>query len=182
LTHWFDGAVWRQAQAKTKVNQAPLFDVFDAQGRGFGDLTVYPSSTFAGNRLFGYAEGGTTIIDPVLGQSLEYLNLNNVGDIVFENFLYTESFLYVQDNKSIQLAVSTGFARQYIDRVSFSNQLGWQTAAAPNRSRQVFEFIANGDPLLLGIPIELDTVFAPVCNRHKYNNYVCNTTRCWFNN
>ena len=162
LTHWFDGAVWRQAQAKTKVNQAPLFDVFDAQGRSFGDLAVYPSSTFAGNRLFGYAEGGTTIIDPVLGQSLEYLNLNNVGDIVFENFLYTESFLYVQDNKSIQLAVSTGFARQYIDRVSFSNQLGWQTAAAPNRSRQVFEFIANGDPLLLGIPIELDTVFAPV--------------------
>jgi choline kinase len=46
--------------------------------------------------------------------------------------------------------------------VSFANQIGWQTAAQNSRSRQVFRFDYSNTSLILGIPIELDTVYAPV--------------------
>ena len=162
VSHWFDGLTWQQAQQKNDVNQPPLFDIFDEQGRSFGDLSIYPSSTFEGNKLFGYAVGETATVDEVLGFPLRFLNLVNVGDIVFENYFYNDTFIYVQDNTSLTTPVSNGFARQYIDRVSFSDQLGWQTAAQLSRSRQTFRFSYTGENLLLGLPIDLDTVFAPV--------------------
>lgn len=156
-TSWyFNGIEWLPAQQKTRVNQPPLFDVFDTQGRSFGDLTVYPSSTFAGNRLFGYAEGASAIVDSVLGISLRYLNINNVGDILFTNYFYDDTFLYVQDRVSIETPVSQGFARQYLDRVSFSSLIGWQTAAVSNRSRQTFRFVYDGAPLLIDVPVVSD--------------------------
>ena len=35
----YDGTAWQEAQRKTDVNQAPLFDMFDKNGRSFGDGT-----------------------------------------------------------------------------------------------------------------------------------------------
>lgn len=159
---YFDGSNWVLGQQKTRVNQAPLFDVFDENGVSFGDQTVYPSNTFRGCRLFGYAEGGTTIIDPVIGISFRYLNINNIGDIVFENFLYTDEFVFVRDQASETKSVGDGYARQFIDRVSFYNQIGWQPAAAESRQRQVFRFDYADAPLLLNIPIDDRSVFSPV--------------------
>ena len=106
---WFDGVNWLPAQEKTNVNQPPLFDVFDANGISFSNLVVYPSTTFRGSQLFGYANGTTQIIDEFLGFPLRYLNISNVGDIVFENYLYTDTFIYVRNNVSSVLAISTGF-------------------------------------------------------------------------
>jgi hypothetical protein len=162
LTFWFDGTNWIEGQQKTNVNQAPLFNVYDIQGRSFGDSTVYPSTNFGGCRLFGYAVGGTQATDEILGFALKYLNINNVGDIVFENFLYTDTFNFVQGSIGETKSVSDGFVRQYIDRVSFADQIGWQTAAAENRSRQVFRFTSAGVPLILDVPVANDTVYAPV--------------------
>jgi len=159
---WFNGATWQAAQQKTSVNQAPLFDVYDLNGISFGDRAYYPSTTFEGTRLFGYAEGGTNITDEVIGLSLKFLNINNVGDIVFSNFFYDDAFIYVKDNISVDTKVGTGFVRQYFDRVSFSNQLGWQTAAAPNRSRQVFRFTDTSTSLILDVPVDQASVFPPV--------------------
>jgi hypothetical protein len=160
-SYWFDGAVWQPAQEKTQINQPPLFDVFDNDGNSFGDLSVYPSSTFNGSQLFGYAIG-TGRTDDILGFPLRYLNINNVGDIVFENYLYTDSFLYVEDNVSEELAVSSGFIRQYIDRVTFTDEIGWQTAAAPSQSRQLFKFSYDELPLELDIAVDTNTTFTPL--------------------
>jgi len=162
VSFWFDGVNWIQAQQKTSVNQAPLFDVYDSQGRSLGDSTVYPSTTFAGSRLFGYAVGETQITDQVLGFALRFLNFNNVGDILFDNYLYTDTFLYVRDAVSVTEPVSIGFVRQYIDRVTFSDLVGWQPAAQQNRSRQVFRFVWDDEPLVLDVPIDETSVFAPL--------------------
>lgn len=159
---WFDGVNWILSQQKTGVNQAPLFDVYDAQGYSFGDRRFYPSTTFAGSRLFGYALGGTQITDVELGFALKYLNLNNVGDIVFTNYFYTDNFLYVQDRVGTEVPISTGFVRQYIDRVSFSELIGWLPAITQNRSRQIFRFINNTGELILDVPVDLDSVLPPV--------------------
>lgn len=161
-SYWFDGVDWRLAQQKTNVNQPPLFDVFDSRGISFGDLLTYPSSTFKGSKLFGYALGTASIVDPFLGFSLRYLNINNVGDIVFENYLYVDTFLYVRDNISQTLSISEGFVRQYLDRVSFGNLIGWQPAVQENRSRQLFEFVYTGIPLQLDIAIDNSTIISPL--------------------
>ena len=160
-SYWFNGINWKLAQEKTQINQPPLFDVFDSNGVSFGDLAVYPSSTFEGSQLFGYAVG-TGRVDEVLGFPLRYLNINNVGDIVFENYLYTDSFVYVRDNVSQEVAVSSGIVRQFIDRVTFTDQIGWQTAAALSASRQVFKFSYNSLPLELDIAVDTAATFAPL--------------------
>jgi len=160
--YWFDGDSWVQSQEKEGINQAPLFDVFDLQGYSFGDQTRYPSSTFRGSRLFGYALGGTQRVDDVLGFALRYLNINNVGDIVFENYLYSDTFDYVQDNIGQTLNISQGTARQYIDRVSFTQLIGWLTAATENRSRQVFRFVYDGSSLIFDVAADLTSVLAPI--------------------
>jgi hypothetical protein len=67
LEFWFDGVDWARGQQKTNFNQSPLFDVVDSQGRSFGDRRFYPSSTFDGCQLFGYARPTTGVVDPVLG-------------------------------------------------------------------------------------------------------------------
>ena len=162
LSYWFDGDNWIPAQQKTQVNQAPLFDIFDNNGISFGNRAVYPSTTFTGSKLFGYALGTVQINDEVLGIPLRYLNIDNVGDIVFQNYLYTDNFIYVRDNVSYTESVSSGFVRQYIDRVSFINFIGWQTAAAESRSRQVFRFVYDGTTLVLDVPLDTNTVFAPL--------------------
>ena len=46
-TFWFDGAAWTQAQQKTAVQQAPLFNVYDVDSVSFGDRVKYQSSDFA---------------------------------------------------------------------------------------------------------------------------------------
>jgi hypothetical protein len=162
LSYWFDGSNWIPTQQKTGVNQAPLFDVYDITGHSLSDQTVYPSSTFAGSRLFGYAVGGTQRSDEVLGFALQFLNINNVGDIVFENYFYTDTFLYVRNSVSQTEPISIGFVRQYVDRTSFSDLIGWQRAAAENRSRQVFRFIYDDTPLVLDIPVDETAVYAPL--------------------
>jgi hypothetical protein len=71
-SYWFTGEEWILAQQKTQVNQAPLFDVFDDNGISLSNRAIYPSSTFAGSKLFGYALGTTQITDDVLGFSLSF--------------------------------------------------------------------------------------------------------------
>lgn len=156
---WYDGVTWQSAQDKSSVNQAPLFNVRDAQGISFDNPIVYPSSTFSGSRLFGYALGGTSQTDSVLGFALKYLNIDNIGDILFENYLYTDTFLYVRNNESITENISEGFVRQYVDRIDFSNEIGWLPAAGENRSRQVFRFNYDGTPLVFDVPPAPDTVY-----------------------
>ncbi len=156
---WFNGADWIRAQQKTNVNQAPLFDVYDQQGRSFSDTRFYPSTTFAGSRLFGYALGGTQITDTVLGFAVKYLNINNVGDIVFENFLYTDQFIYVKDNVGTTVDVSSGFVRQYIDRVTHSELIGWLPAVDESRSRQIFRFTNSTGLLILDVPVDTATIY-----------------------
>ena len=162
-SYYFDGLAWLPAQQKLSVNQPPLFDVYDINGFSYGNRALYSSTTFRGSRLFGYAVGTVTErVDQELGFALKYLNIDNVGDILFENYFYTDTFIYVQGDISITTNVSEGIVRQYIDRTEFSDEIGWQTAAQKNRSRQVFKFTYADAPLVLDIPASTDSIFNAV--------------------
>jgi hypothetical protein len=159
-TYWYDGIEWIEAQQKTSVQQAPLFDVYDSDGVSFGDNAKYQSTTFAGSKLFSYAVGDTNLIDPVLQFPLQYLNINNVGDIVFENNLYKDSFLYVVDNVSQTVNIGTGVVREYQSRTEFKKLLGWQNAAVPSQLYQQFNIDYRGDTVKLDIPAKSQTSIA----------------------
>jgi len=152
ISFWYDGVSWNRAQQKTKTNQAPLFDLFDQDGVSLTDQIKYPGSSFTGTKLFSYAQG-TGANDVVLNFPLRYLTISNVGDIVFDNNLYTDTFLYVINRSSIESDISIGFARQYSSREVYQSLLGWQPAVTQSRSLQQFRFSYNGDPLLLDIKI-----------------------------
>jgi hypothetical protein len=121
---------WMEAQQKISVNQPPLFDIYDSNGISFGNQATYPSSNFTGSPLFSYAVGDGDP-DLILGFPLTYLSLTNIGDIVFDNNFYKDTFQYTLDNVGQTLSLSTGFVREYSMRSEFQDEIGWQTAATP---------------------------------------------------
>ena len=153
---YYDGVTWLSGQDKVSLNQAPLFDVFDSSGISLGNLAKYPSSSFKGSKLLSYAPG-TGPIDPVLEFPLRYLNLSNIGDIVFDNNLYTDTFIYVKNSVSTTESISAGFVHRYLNRVDFVRELGWQTAITPSIVRQQFRFTYDGRPLKLDVKISEST-------------------------
>jgi hypothetical protein len=160
-SYWFNGATWVLAQQKTSINQPPLFDVFDQNGYSFADIAVYPSSTFNGTKLFSYAVGNG-VEDQVLGQPLKYLTINNVGDIVFENNLYTDSFIYVENTIGITEPIQAGVVRQYSNRTTYRQLLGWQPGFTETVSRQSFKFTYANQPLIVDVPVTTDLDAIPV--------------------
>jgi len=159
-TYWFDGISWTLAQQKTGIQQAPLYDVYDPAGVSFGNNIKYPSTTFAGSKLFSYAVGDTNILDPVLQFPLQYLNIDNIGDIVFENNLYKDTFLYVEDNASVTTRLDTGSVQEYQTRTEFEKLIGWQTAAVTSQVYQQFKFNYTGATLKLDVAVIPQTSIA----------------------
>ena len=150
-TYWYDGVDWTLAQQKTAIQQAPLFDVYDANGISFGNRTVYPSSNFVGSKLFSYAIGDTGILDTVLKFPLKYLNIANVGDIVFDNNLYSDTFVYTRNSVSTELSISQGYVREYATRTEYESLIGWQNAESTTKVYQQFKFTYDGRPLTVDI-------------------------------
>ena len=161
ITYYFDGVNWIESQQKTSVNQAPEFDVYNSNGVSFADPSVYPSSNFTGSKLFSYAVGNGSA-DAYLGFPLTYLNLANLGDIVFDNNLYVDTFNYTVNAKGITQALSTGFVRQYSSRLIFEKEIGWQTAVTKSQIRQQFRFTYSAAPLLLDVAVNSNNVVPSV--------------------
>jgi len=99
----WSGAEWSSPQEKLEVNQAPLFHLYDTNGIPLTDEGVYPNSTFAGSKIFGYATevppGSTDIAqglvdDVALGFPVVYRQFKASSEIVFENYQYSETYEY----------------------------------------------------------------------------------------
>jgi len=133
---WYDGTTWIQGQQKTKVNQNPLFDVVDNNGISFGNKSVYTGSTFAGTSIFSYAIG-TGVADSVLGFPLSYQNVNNIGDIVFNFNLVTDSFQY----KKLDFVESSNINVGYLSTLDYAGNIvyvnGWKVSEVTNAQAAV---------------------------------------------
>ena len=172
ITFRYDGEQWIRSQEKTSVNQTPMFDVYDQNGYSLGNRVVYPSTTFSttknnlgdtvgGTALFSYAIGTSGIADTVLGFPLRYLSLNNIGDIVFDNNLYTDTFVYVKDNISTTENISIGHVRQYANRIVYEKEIGWQTAVVKSQIYQQFSFTYTSVAITGSISGTILTVTVP---------------------
>lgn len=129
-TYWYNGTSWQLGQLKTSVNQQPLFDLFDSDEISFGnsEVTAYEGTSFLGNKIFSY-KVGTGAVDSELGFALSYLNINNIGDIVFEFDLLKDSFAYKDGTNIVYVGTDVGYLKiaENLETYSFSN--GWVTSS-----------------------------------------------------
>ena len=123
--YYYDGSLWHRAQTKTRVNQTPLFDLFDKNLVSYSDQVEYPNTTFSGNEIFSY-KIGSGIIDSELGFPLAYRSINNTGDIEFEFDLQNSSYTYqLPENVIGNLVSNNAFVRIFGDDDSFTFGNGW---------------------------------------------------------
>jgi len=125
LMYWFNGTTWIKAQQKTSINQAPLFDIFDDNGISYSNQSTYVGTTFVGTKIFSY-EQGTGISDTVLGFPLTYLNVSNIGDIVFSFNLATDTWQWKKNSVAVTGHVNAGYllSQDYAGNAKYVN--GWQ--------------------------------------------------------
>lgn len=159
-TNWyFDGTDWIKTQNKTENNQAPLFDLFDDSGVSAGNQITYEGSNFTGNKIFGY-KIGTGIKDKELGIRLSYKNINNVGDIVFLDYISNDTYSYEDASENsvtkstnslvAKKNLSTGsvFVNQWVKLNEKSKQYQTQTYFATQYQKNRFKL--NVTPSALG--------------------------------
>ena len=109
-SYWFDNGKWKLGQIKTKVNQPPVFDLFDKDGVSFTDIATYSGTTFSGTTVFSY-KLGTGDADAVLGFPISYQNIYNIGDITFECPVLTDTFSYTANNELVVVSADSGFLK-----------------------------------------------------------------------
>lgn len=127
MLFWYNGIQWKKTQEKTKANQSPLFQLYDASDAAFDDVNAYNQSTFIGTSVFSYTVG-TGNIDSELGFPLSYRTIENVGDIQFNFSLVSDSFSYQVDDEVFTKPIDTGYLRKYISRDVHTSQNGWTKA------------------------------------------------------
>lgn len=116
---------WKTGQNKTKLQQAPLFDVFDNNHSSFGDTRVYPNSTFKGTELFSYKLSDNAVVDTVLDLPVKYKTINNVGDMLFESDFASGSFTYSVNNQTQTVQINSGHLHRQADRNTIVEQTTW---------------------------------------------------------
>ena len=121
---YYNGTDWNVAQEKTKTNQSPLFDIFDADGNS---VSSYASSTFTGTKIFSYREG-TGTADTELGFPLSYKSIENSGDIIFDFNLLFDSFNYQDNADVVTIKTDNLFLQRFQNRESKTNVTAWTKA------------------------------------------------------
>lgn len=97
---YWNGTAWIRAQAKTSINTAPLFQLYDRNGIKLSDGQIYPSSTFAGSSLFGLKTNFDYNYSSVYGTNVE---LSSYNYYVYENFL--QSIRYEYDKLGLETEI-----------------------------------------------------------------------------
>jgi len=129
LMYWFNGVAWILGQQKTNINQPPLFDVVDPSGNSYGSEEFYPGTTFTGTTLFSYKRSSGSN-DAVLGFPLSYQNVSNIGDIVFNFNLVTDSFEYKIDSGIVSKKIDAGYLSSLTYGKDIVYKNGWQICEA----------------------------------------------------
>lgn len=107
-TSWvYKNNEWTRSQIKSKLNQSPLFDLYDDNGVSF---SAYNESDFYGTPIFGY-KTGTGVDDVVLGFPIRYGNVANVGGYEFENYMALGEWSYFDNEEKIPLSSKNGYLR-----------------------------------------------------------------------
>ncbi len=135
--------VWKTAQSKTKLNQQPLFGMWDNDHVSFDDATTYPNSSFAGAKVLSFATSDSATEDTVLGIKVKYRTINNVGDIVFESDHTSGTFTYKIGKKTITKNLAEGHLHYTTSRTTHNSRSAWIKRSASSKQRVIRTFIVD---------------------------------------
>jgi len=141
--YYYANGSWTRAQIRNSRPQFPLFDIIDSNGYSLSDQSLYPSSSFAGSKLFGYAVG-TGARDSELGFPLVYKSIGNLGDIVFDNYYQTETFNYNLNQADKVLNVNIGYAAVIKGWNNYTFANGWYRVQDKSKQYITKTFSATG--------------------------------------
>jgi len=140
---WFNGTQWTEAQQKTASNQPPLFDLFDGNGVSLSDSSVYGATSFVGNKVFSFAVGNGTA-DSVLGFPLKYLSISNIGDILFECNLLSDTYEYVKNEKKFSINADDTYIKVWRRATkTFGYHSAWERAVTESKQEVIRHYIAD---------------------------------------
>jgi len=146
---------WSTGQEKTKVNQQPLFDVFDnLEDKSFSDTTYFPNTNFAGAKVFEYKTSDTAVTDTVLGIKVKYKTINNVGDIVFSSDLVSDSFTYKSGETFVTKKLRSGHLNYTTGATTHTPKESWVQREAESKQRVVRTIVVTADEKKL-FPIDV---------------------------
>lgn len=142
---WYNGVNWQSAQEKIRLNQDPLFEVYDynsvtdSVSVSLSDTTRYPRSTFTGTKVFSYSQGSGAN-DAVLGFPLSYRSFTSQGDIQFANYFNTDTFEYTVGQTVHTKNVNSGFLVNIIDRNTVKQRNTWRTVVEDSSQYQLINY------------------------------------------
>jgi hypothetical protein len=134
---------WQPTQQKTKLNQQPLFGMWDNEHVSFDDPIKYPNSTFKGAKVFSFATSETATTDSVLGIKIKYNTINNVGDMVFESDHTTGTFEYQENDKTVSKNLAVGHLHYTTDRIVHNSKSAWTKRTNESKQRVIRTFIVD---------------------------------------
>ena len=126
---------WIEGQKKTKLNQQPLFNVFDKNGVSYSDDSIYSSTNFVGSELFSYKISAGSTEDTILGLKVKYNTINNVGDLVFESDVNGGTFKYKTGDDFITQTTSTGFTHEITGLTTYNPKTNWKERLTESKQR-----------------------------------------------
>ena len=132
-----------EAQEKTKVNQPPLFDMFDNDHVSFSDSSTYPNSSFIGANVFSFATSDTATTDTVLGIKVKYNTINNVGDIVFDSDHTNGSFTYKSGTTTITKKLAEGHLHYTTGLATHNSRSSWIKRLSESKQRVIRTIIVD---------------------------------------
>lgn len=172
----YNGNEWVRSQQKVSINQAPLFDVFDANGNSFSNIDYYNSTSFIGTKIFSYKEG-TGRKDPVLGIPLAYRSFNNIGDIIFQNNLDNDTFTHIVSKLSETVNINSGHVRKNNVDGTVSPVNVWRTVNEPSKQYQSFLFFYDGQTTKFEIDILPESSITTPNIKVYVNNNIVDSTK-----
>ena len=155
-TYYYDSATtsWIAGQTKTKVNQQPLFDMFDNNDVSFSNTTTYPNTSFTGAKVFEFKTSTTATTDTVLGIKVKYKTINNVGDIVFSSDTASGSFTYKSGEEFLTKSYGSGHLQYTTSSTSTSHISGWIERTNQSKQRVIKTIVVTADEKKL-FPIDV---------------------------
>ena len=146
-TYFYDSTTktWTVGQTKTKVNQAPLFDMFDDNHVSFSNTTTYPNSSFTGAKVFEFQTSDNSVTDTVLGMKVKYKTINNVGDIVFSSDLSSGTFTYKSGEEFFTKTYGSGHVHYTTGLTTHNSKSSWIERTDQSKQRVIKTIIVNAD-------------------------------------
>ena len=149
---------WATGQEKTKLNQQPLFGMFDNSHISFDNSTTYPNSDFIGAKVFEYKISDSAPLDTVLGLRVKYNTVQNVGDIVFTSDLLSGTFKYKSGDQFVSKFLGSGHLHYTTGLTTHNSKNGWIKRSEQSKQRVIRTYdVTEDEKQLFAIDVYKDS-------------------------